>query len=39
MDRNRVRQRCLLLSPTGLQVKGIPVNRIDKDTYQIETTA
>lgn len=27
-----------LLSPTVFQVKGIPVNRIDEDTYQIETT-
>jgi hypothetical protein len=28
-----------LLSPTVFQVKGIPVNRIDEDTYQIETTS
>jgi hypothetical protein len=27
-----------LLSPTVFQVKGIPVNRIDADTYEIETT-
>lgn len=28
-----------LLNPTTFQVKGIPVNIIDEDTYQIETTA